>query len=358
MKIAIDLSQIIYGTGVSHYRENLARNLLKVDKENEYVFYGGSLRRLGELKASIEALAQGRATTKVFPISPLMGDAIWNKMHVGQIEWLIGKVDVLHSSDWTQPPTKSFKVTTVHDLAPLKFSRYTDPKVVAAHKARLKWVAKEVDRVIVPSVATKNDLLELGLDEGTIRVIPEAPNYSFISKKETERVKRKHKIFGNYLLSVGVNPRKNTERIIEAFHLAKAGENLKLVLVGHPNFIKIEEQRDVRILGHLEPTEVSALYSGAEALVYPSLYEGFGVPILDAFRCKCPVVTSNLSSMPEVAGGAAILVDPYSVNSIVDGIKKALSTRKTLIKKGLTRVKAFSWEETAKKTLGVYQEAI
>ncbi len=358
MRISIDLSQIIYGTGVSHYQVNLAKNLLKIDKENQYVFFGGSLRRHGELAALMKEVVGGKGSTLVHPFSPMIADVIWNKMHTLPIEWLIGKVDVFHSSDWTQPPSRAFKVTTVHDLVPLKFSRYTDPLIVSRYKARLNWVAKEVDRIIVPSTATKKDLLEVGFDEKSIRVIPEAPNSTPVPKKLVEKTKRKHKIFGKYLLSVGVNPRKNTERIIDAFHLAKAGENLKLVLVGRPNFLKVEEQRDVRILGHLEEDEISALYTGAEALVYPSLYEGFGVPILDAFNCRCPVVTSNLSSMPEVAGSAAVLVDPYSTDSIVEGIKQAISTRQTLIKKGLARVKAFSWEKTARETLAVYKEAI
>ena len=354
MRIGIDLSQIIYGTGVSHYQENLVKNLLKIDKDDDYVLFGGSLRRFGELK---HKLGQYNGPVKAFPIAPAMADILWNRLHVLPVEWLVGKLDVFHSSDWTQPPSKAFKVTTIHDLIPLKFSRYTDPKIVSVHKARLKWVAREVDRIIVPSEATKKDLLEIGLNEKIIRVIPEAPNSSPVPQKLVEKIKRKHKIFGKYLLSVGVNPRKNTEKIIDAFHLAKSGENIKLILVGRPNFIEIEEQRDVRILGHLEPDEISALYTGAEALVYPSLYEGFGVPILDAFNCRCPVVTSNLSSMPEVAGEAAVLVDPYSTESIVEGIKKALATRQTLIKKGLAQVKKFSWEKTARQTLEVYREA-
>lgn len=361
MKIAIDLSQIIYGTGVSHYRENLVKNLLKIDKENEYVLYGGSLRRFGELRNMIHkyhtTVRGSNVKEKIYPISPMMGDFIWNRLHILPIEWLTGKIDVFHSSDWTQPPSKAFMVTTIHDLIPLKFSRYTDPKIVAAHKARLNWVAKEVDRIIVPSEATKKDLAEAGFEGKPITVIPEAPNYSPASKKLVEQVKRKYRIFGKYLLSVGVSPRKNTERIIEAFHLAKAGENLKLILVGRPSFIKVEEQRDVRLLGHVEDEEMAALYTGTEALVFPSLYEGFGVPILDAMNCRVPVVTSNISSMPEVAGDAAVLVDPYSTDSIVEGIKKALSTRQTLIKKGIARVKKFSWEKTAKETLKVYEES-
>src|SRR3989338_9201503 len=119
MRVAIDLSQIIYGTGVSHYRENLVKNLLKIDRENEYVLFGGSLRRLGELRASMENLSKGRAATKAIPISPMVGDFLWNRLHILPVEWLIGKVDVLHTSDWTEPPSKAFKVTTIHDLIPL-----------------------------------------------------------------------------------------------------------------------------------------------------------------------------------------------------------------------------------------------
>src|SRR3972149_11222884 len=180
MRIAIDLSQIIYGTGVSYYRRNLVKHLLKIDKENEYALFGGSLRRLKELTLLIEELGAGRASTKTYPISPMMAHLFWNKLHSLPIELLIGKIDVLHSSDWAEPSSKAFKVTTIHDLTPLKFPKYTDPKIVAVHKARLKRVAKEVDRIIVPSEATKKDLLEIGFDAKSIRVIAEAPNHSLV----------------------------------------------------------------------------------------------------------------------------------------------------------------------------------
>jgi glycosyltransferase involved in cell wall biosynthesis len=113
----------------------------------------------------------------------------------------------------------------------------------------------------------------------------------------------------------------------------------------------------VRYLGPVSDEDLAALYTGAEVLVFPSLYEGFGLPILDAFACGCPVVTSNLSSMPEVAGDAAVLVDPYDVNSIADGIEKALRWRKGLIEKGSKWVKQFSWIKTAAETLKTYKEA-
>jgi len=359
MKIAIDISGVVYGTGVSVYTENLVRNLLSIDKENEYVLFGGSLRRAGELREFANSLRGRSLQGKIFPIPPTLADLIWNKLHIVPIDLFTGKVDVFHSSDWAQPPTGAFKVTTVHDLSPIKFPRVTHPKIVSAHKARLTWVKKVVDRVIVPASATNDDLVAYGISQERIRVIPEAPSpiFKVAKKEEIERLKKKYKISGKYLLAVGINPRKNTQRIIEAFDFVKAGEDLKLVLVGEPSFLEIKEQRDVRIVGHVPSQMMPVFYSGAEALVYPSIYEGFGLPILEAFACGCPVVVSNTSSMPEVAGDSAVMVDPYDVNSIVDGIETVLKARKVFVKKGSSRVKKYSWMKTALETLKVYEEA-
>ena len=350
MRIGIDISQIVYGTGVSAYTENLVKNLLKTDQENEYLLFAGALRRKQDI---LKVFSQ----TRVFPIPPTLADIIWNRMHVFKVEKLIGKVDVFHSSDWTQPPTKAFKVTTVHDLLPLKFPKYIHPKIVSVHKRRLEWVKKEVDRIIAPSEATKEDLLHLGIAEGKIRVISEAPVYSHASRKEVDEVKRKYKIRTKYLLAVGLSPYKNTERIIKAFDLVGGGKDLKLVIAGQPDFVDIKERRGIMFVGFVPDTELAALYTGAEVLVFPSLYEGFGLPILDAFNCRTPVVTSNLSSMPEVAGDAAVLVDPYDANSIAEGIEKVLRGKKGFVDRGTKRVKEFSWQKTAEETLKVYGES-
>jgi alpha-1,3-rhamnosyl/mannosyltransferase len=154
-----------------------------------------------------------------------------------------------------------------------------------------------------------------------------------------------------------MDPRKNTERIIKAFEHSSAGKDIKIVFVGQPKYMKIKESRNVRILGNVSVDDLAGLYSGATALIYPSLYEGFGLPILEAFACGCPVLTSNISSMAEVAGDAAMLVDPYKIDSISDGIEKILRGPKNYIEKGLKRVQDFSWEKTARMTLDVYREA-
>ena len=347
MKIAIDVSQIVYGTGVSVYTKNLVKNLLKIDKENDYILFAGALRRKQDI---LDIFPQ----TRVFPIPPILADFIWNKLHIFPIEKLIGEVDVLYTSDWTEPPTKAFKVTTIHDLYPFKFPKLIHPKVLEVHKRKIAWVLKESKRIIVPSQSTKTDLIGLGGKEEIIQVIPEAPALSKASEREVLNVKKKFGVQGDYLISIGVTPLKNTKRIIEAFNLSRAGRDLKLVIVGNPSNIKINEERNVRVLGHVASLDLAALLTGAKALVFTSLYEGYGLPILDAMNCGVPVVTSNISSMPEVAGNAAILVDPYDVNSIAEGITKALKGPKRLIEKGLERVKDFSWEKTARETLAVF----
>src|SRR3989344_5042371 len=322
MKIAIDFSSIIYGTGVSVYTRNLIRSLLKLDKINQYLLFAGSLRRQKELKEFLNTLRGENLQGRVFPIPPSLADILWNKIHILSVEQLIGNINVFHSSDWTQPPSAAFKVTTIHDLVPIKYPNMSDPKIVSAHTRRLYWVKREVDRVIVHSQATKDDLVRLGINNQRI----------------------------------GVSPGKNIERIVQAFEKIKSGSGLKLVVIGHP-YSKISPKRGVVYLGHVPQPELPIFYSGARALIYPSLYEGFGLPILEAFRCRTPVVTSNLGSMAEVAGNAAQLVDPYDVESISDGIRKVVVSSQLFVKKGTSRVKKFSWEKTAGDTLKVYYES-
>lgn len=358
MKIAIDISQIVYGTGVSVYTKNLVENLLKTDKKNDYILFGGTLRRKTELRSIMDGF-KGNIQSKIYPIPPTLADFIWNKAHILPIEKLIGAVDVFHSSDWTQPPSKAFKVTTIHDIVPIKYPNLSHPKLVSNQNSRFKWVKKETDRVIVPSVATANDIEKLGIEKEKIKVIPEAidPGLGPAKKSEIEKIKRKYRISGKYLLSVGVNPRKNTERIISAYEKIKGEINIKLVIIGY-SLKKQSDTRGVYFLGHVPLEDLSSLYTGAEVLIYPSLYEGFGLPILEAFACKIPVVTSDFGSMAEVAGNAAVLVDPYNTFSIADGVFKAISNRDEFVKRGLLRAKGFSWQNTAEKTLAVYMESL
>lgn len=360
MKIAIDVSQVVYGTGVSVYIENLVGNILNINKANEYILFAGCLRRKKDLDVFFNSLKKKSAFQKrVFPISPTLADIIWNRLHVLNIESLIGGVDIFHSSDWTQPPSKAYKVTTIHDLYPIKFPAFCNQKIVDVHKRRLDWVKKEVDRVIVPSVATFSDLVEMGFKKEKISLIPEAVDENFKPQpvRKINKVLKNYKIDRKYLLSIGFSRKKNSPKILEAFqkHFEKKGY-LLVVTGSYPS--NLFYSKNLRFLGHVPREDLPALYSGAQALVYPSLYEGFGLPVLEAYACKCPVVTSNTSSLPEVGRGASILVEPKSIDAIISGIEKAFRDRKKLVRKGIKKLKRFSWRKNAEMTLGVYNEAI
>lgn len=355
MRIGIDISQIVYGTGVSVYTRELVKNLLKIDKDNNYVLFGGSMRLQRNLREFSLSL-KGNFETKIVSIPPTIADFIWNRIHRFKIERLVGRIDIFHSSNWSEPPTKALKVTTIHDLAPLKFPRLTPRKVVEVHKRKLYWSLRECSRIIVPTNAVKKDLLTIGGKEEMIRVIPEGVTDDFEKRslEEIETLKKRYLINGKYLISIGVGERKNTRRLIDAFLKVKH-KDLKLVLVGIPTS-RFEEKRGVIFTGFVPQKDLPTLYSGAEALVYPSIYEGFGLPILQAFKCGIPAVVSNDPALVETGGNAVVLVDPESVNSIAEGIEKALARKISLVKLGEKRVKQFSWEKTAEATLNVYQE--
>lgn len=349
MKVAIDISQIVYGTGVSVYVKSLVEELVRSDISNQYVLFGGSLRRQSELNDFVSHL-KGNVTSKIFPISPNMADLVWNRLHVLPVERLLGSVDAVHTSDWSEPPTvKAKKVTTVHDLTPFKFANETPRMVRDVHQRKLARVKAESNAIIVPSLATKNDLVEMGFDEGKIHVIYEAVSQSFHAHTKVTAVSPRFDIHGTYILAVGTGMRKNLERLIEAAsHIQEVDQ---LVIVGDG-----ESTERVTYVGRVSDEELVSLYQNAVCLAYVSLYEGFGLPILEAFKLGTPVVTSNIGSMKEIAGNAAVTVDPTDVKTIRQGIEKALLSRKKLINLGLEREKEFSWEKAARETLAVYKQ--
>lgn len=360
MRIGIDISQIVYGTGVSVYTKKLVENLLLQGDQDPLLLFAGILRQRAELEKIVGTFS-GSNYKKVFvPITPTLSDLLWNRIHILPIETLVGKVDVFHSSDWTEPPARASKVTTVHDLWPILYPKLTDKRIRVVHERKLNWSLKECKRIIVPSLSTKADLVNFGYPEKFVRVIPEAPVVTpqTVSPFDFQKLAIKHKISGKYILTIGANKRKNIDNILKAFSLATGKADYKLVVVGRPGDAIQAEQRGVRWLGHVTDAELGALYKNAEMLLYPSLYEGFGIPILEAFSFGCPVVTSSVSSMPEVGGKAAIYVDPNEPDSIFDGITQASKRRKVLVELGRTELAKYSWKKVAEETMGVYKELI
>lgn len=336
MRVGFDISQVAHIGGVSAYSRRLTEQLSKIPKLDMVYFYS-SLRipYQGDIK-----------NVKFFRLPPTIFEILFNRLRVLDIESFIGQVDIFHSSDWTQPKSRAKKVTTYHDAVPFKFPEWSHPKIVEVHKRKLKLVEEEIDMVIAVSESTKRDLLEVSkIPEEKITVIYEAPTADFKrqSDEKIKAFKEKYKLPDKFVLAIGgVGERRNLARIKEAakdYHLVVAGETLPW----------------------LSMEELELLYNSAEALLYCSLYEGFGLPILDAFSCGLPVITSNVSSMPEVGGKAALYVDPFCLDDIKGKLNSVMNDkdlRQEMIKKGLLRVKQFSWEKTARETAEVYERLI
>ncbi len=386
MKIGIDISQIVYeGTGVAAYTRSLVKAMVRLAPEDRFLLFGSSLRNRRPLMEFVKGLGAKNVQKKFSFLPPKFLEFLWNGVHVLPIEAFTGELDVFHSSDWLEPPTKRAKrITTIHDFAVFKYPETFSPRgghdIVSNQKRKLHFVKNYSDLIIAVSETTKRDAVEiLKIPEKKIKVIHEAADPIFYPRKssETEEVKDKYGIKGEYLLCVGTRePRKNLDRVIMAFaEMARVNEELSLVIAGKygwgetseklkvKSFNKAQDKSEkldskVKILGFVEKEDLAALYSGARAFIYPSLYEGFGLPILEAMACNCPTVTSNVGSMKEVAGGAAVLAEPESVESIAGAISKILRNRKVqeeLKIKGLKRAGEFSWEKTALQTLECYR---
>ncbi len=361
MKIGIDISQAIFGTGVSDYVINLVEKLPVADPTNEYVLFGSSMRRAGDIKKLFP-------TAKTYHIPPTLLHYLWNHLHVINIENFTGDVDVFHSSDWAEPPASSPKVTTVHDLSPflypgeMKSPDFRD--IPAVHKARMNWVVRESARIICVSESTAAKLIQLfKVNPDRISVIPEALPKRYEFRPTLAEISAVKKEFGltSYIMAVGTpNPRKNIPRLVSAFlkYHKKLRLPEKLIVVGGHGWglSGIPTSPQVIFPGYLSDFKVAGLMAGCSALSYASLHEGFGLPILLGFHHQIPVVTSNVSSMPEVAGDAAVLVDPTSEESIAHGLAEAIKNRKQLAVRGEKRLAQYSWGRTARETLLVYSQ--
>ena len=288
------------------------------------------------------------------------------------------RIDVFHGMDHVGIPlvgrTGKY-VVTVHDVIPLILPGTFTRRHRAVVRLALARVRRQADRVVVPSHAVKRDVVRrVGYPEDRIVVTPEGcdPRFRPVrSEAALRRVAERYGLPPRYVLAVGtLEPRKNLVALLEAFaRLRRDGgidPDLRLVIAGARGWLDEPVFRTVRSLG-IEPVvhlpgfidddDLPAVYSGAALFVFPSLYEGFGLPLVEAMACGAPVVTSNVSSMPEVAGDAAVLVDPRDVDSLAAAIARVLrdeALRRRLRDAGIARARRFSWETTARLTLDVY----
>jgi alpha-1,3-rhamnosyl/mannosyltransferase len=261
-------------------------------------------------------------------------------------------------------------VLTIHDLIPLLFPHHSTAQARLLFRWAMALALRAARRVIAISEATRRDLLaHFRVPAAHVVVAPEAADPSFRPRPaaEVETVRRKYGLSGQYILYLGSNkPHKNLLHLVEAFsRLTPHTSHLVIAGVWDPRYPEVRQRAEalgleerVCFLGPVAESDLPAVYSGATLFAFPSLYEGFGLPVLEAMACGAPVVCSNTSSLPEVAGDAALTFDPTSIDAIADALRRLLSDselRAELRTRGLHRAAQFSWERTAQETLAVYE---
>ena len=358
MDICIDVrSTVKKKTGVGYYTLNLINALARIDTENTYWLYS-------QIKPF--------SFTKRPP--PLPGPNFKHKIERrknrdGKLPY---NFDVYHSSSFELLPADDTRlVAVVHDIIPQVFPQgHTKDAISRLHK-KLQNYLDRASAVIVDSKCSKNDLVtHFNVAQDRVKVVYPGVGEDFApaSKSLYKLLQNKYNICSNYILYIGtIEPRKNIKGLIKAFGLLKAKGNIaqKLVIVGMKGWMSDDIYRladkfgldsEVIFTGYVPREHLKIFYSFADVLVFPSFYEGAGLPVLEAFACGTPVVSSNVSSIPELAGDAALLVDPYSPQKIAEAIERVLTDNalsQQMIEKGLQRAKEFSWDRTAQQTLKV-----
>ena len=366
MRVAIDARKL-HDFGIGTYIRNLLRQLARIDHDTEYVL----LSRQEDLGVAAQLGPNFRAV-----LEPSPNYSLQEQIHV---PWVLRRErpHVFHAPHYVLPPAITCRsVVTIHDCIHLMFPQYLPNRAAYFYARASMWAAvKRSDCILTVSEASKRDILHFFnvAPEKIVVVYNAIDDHFWLTppQDEVSRVRERYQLDHQFVLYVGnIKPHKNLVRLIEAFdELRRTGfEELKLLIIGDeisklPSLRRAVHRhklhKHVRFLGYVSDDTLRVLYRLASVFVFPSLYEGFGLPPLEAMASGTPVVTSNQSSMPEVTGDAAIHVDPYDVGSIVGGIRRVLTDPElaaSLRQRGPARAREFSWAQSVEKTRSVYQQ--
>ena len=366
MRIAIDARKL-HDYGIGTYVRNVLRYLARIDRENEYVLLCRPV--------DCDAVRGFGDNFRAVP-EPSANYSITEQIHIPMLLRREG-ADVFHAPHYVLPPLLPCPaVVTIHDCIHLMFPEYL-PNKLAYFYARtfMTLAARRSAKVLTVSEASKRDILHfLRVPAAKVEVIYNAIDDRFDREPEMDdvvRVRQRYQLNDPFLLYAGnIKPHKNVDRVIDAFaRLKKRGfESLKLLIIGdeiskNPQLRRAVHRhqlhKHVRFLGFVPDATLAVLYRLADVFVFPSLYEGFGLPPLEAMASGTPVVTSNVSSLPEVVGDAALLVDPRDAEAIAAAVQRILTDddlRRSLTQKGLGRAHEFSWERSVRRIRDVYLE--
>lgn len=385
MRIGIDYTAAArQRAGIGRYtRELIAALLALVGQDailpHQYVLFAavGGLPR-AHWQREIDRLRAIRHSQFAICTLPLSDDwlaRLWHRLRLPvPVETVTGPLDIFYSPDFVLPPTRrgTRALLTVHDLSFLHYPEHFVPKLVRYLTQVVTRSVARADRVLADSEATRADLIaHLGTEPEKVTVLYSGVDARFCPQPEpgeAERIRTRYSIGSRpYILSLGtVQPRKNYIRLIRAFAHLQTRQlatcklaNLQLLIAGGKGWLyedilaEAEKHPDsVRVLGFVDDADLPALYRNASLFAFPSLYEGFGLPVLEAMACGVPVVCSDVSSLPEVAGNAALLVDPLDTDELAAAMARALGEadlRQEMIAKGFAQAAHFTWEKAARQ---------
>jgi glycosyltransferase involved in cell wall biosynthesis len=367
LSVGIDIHSIGTQSGgnETYYRE-LLRELLKFPSSYQFYLYYTHPSAAKQIPTSedccLERLVPGQRWLRIPFTAP------WRAR--------VDDLDLFHAQFIVPPFLKCKAVTTIPDIAYEHFPQFFPAHQVALSKILIRASARRADHIITVSEHSKRDIVETyGVHPDNITVTYEGAGAEFVPlnrDRAKEEVERKYGIREAFILYVGrLQARKNLARLVEAYaRVRKAGFPHKLVFVGKQDSLfslvtarirELEIQSDVLQLGYVAGPDLPSLYNAAEVFVYPSLYEGFGLPVLEAMACGTPVITTQGSSLAEIAGDACLLIDPLDESTIAGALESILADprlRERLSQAGLKRSRQFSFEKTARQTLAVYERVL
>lgn len=379
MRVGIDVS-LVPGerAGGGQYAYQLARALTRVDPDVSYLLYPVFYYIVHPDYPRTELPEATNMRVAFRDLPPKDVQSFWRPEAPAIFkEWLLGPVDVVHSTTFCVPRFQlrpKRLVVTIYDLSFITHPEHHLPANVEHCLAGTRLAVEHADAIIAISDHTRRDLVErLGAPAERITVTPLAHDAGLARVNDPERLAAVQKRYGlpeNFVLFLGaLEPRKNLERLLEAYAVLPPGlrRDVHLVVAGgsgwlndsiHARVAELGLEESVHFAGYIDGGDLAALYSLATVFAYPSLYEGFGLPVLEAMACGTPVLTSNVSSLPEVAGDAAILVTPTDIDSIAAGLRRLLESpalHAELATRGIAQAARFSWERCAEQTLAVYR---
>jgi glycosyltransferase involved in cell wall biosynthesis len=364
VRIGIDARLVYYHkAGIGQYILRLSQALAQIDNDDEFVLF-----------------ASRKDSTRIVTQSNFRRQTLWTPSHhrferqALSLELLPHSLDVLHSPDFIPPQHVRYPtIITVHDLAFLLYPRFMT-RESARYYGQVDIAARQANHVIAVSQSTKRDTIRLlGVPEEKITVIHEAahPLFTPVTNEEAlARTRERYRLPENFILFVStIEPRKNLPTLLRAFRQLrdKYKTDAVLAIAGNRGWLadevdhvidELKLSEIVRFIGGVPNDELVYLYNAARIFVWPTFYEGFGLPPLEAMACGTPVITSNVSSLPEVVGDAAMLINPEDVDGLTVTMWRVLSDEKLqreMRAKGLKRAQTFSWERAARETLAVYR---